>query len=612
MGGVIGLAQAGHASSSSKPVTWAEQPTTTPNFILPFYPGSLCSAANVDQFQYLLYRPLYWFGEGSAFHVNTDNSVANQPTYSNKDTTVTLTLKSWKWSNGEPVTAQDVLFFMNIYHAQKANFCGYVPGNMPDDVTNVAANGQTVTFTLKSSVNQYWWLYNQLSQITPLPVAWDVTASGQAPGSGGCSSAPYGTADAKCTAVYSYLANQAGFNPNNPSATNNNALAGYATNPLWAVVDGPWKLSSYNVDGQASFVPNSKYSGPTKATISKFTEIPYTTDSAEFNALVGGNLTIGYLPSADVTSQAPAPPAAGPNNSRLSANFKLAPLYEWAINYWPYNFNSTGDGGHAGKIFSQAYFRQAMQMLVDQPLYVKKLYKGYALPTYGPVPSYPTNPYVTKYVKDNPLPYDPSKAKSLLSSHGWKIVPGGTDTCIRPGTSSDQCGADIPAGTPLNFQMDYATGITAFVNQVTAMKSSWSSVGVNVTLTGESFNTVISSATPCPQGCSWEMMNWGGGWTFAPDGYPSGDTLFGNGSAANFGNYNPAVPGFSTNQSLITTSITTDVSLADWENYVADQAPDGWEPYYSPSLTEIQKGLSGATPQNPLWALTPENFRWSS
>jgi peptide/nickel transport system substrate-binding protein len=612
MGTMMVLApSSGASSSSSKAVTWAEQPTTTPNFIFPFYPGSDCSVANVDQFQYLLYRPLYTYGVGSAFEVNPELSVANQPVYSNNDMTVTLTLKNWKWSDGETVTAQDVLFFMNIYHAQPTQFCGYVPGNMPDDVTNVTANGQTVTFTLKSSVNNYWWLYNELSQITPLPLAWDITAAGQAAGTGGCSKAAYGTDDAGCTAVYNYLANEAGYNPNNPSATNNNALSSYATNPLWAIVDGPWTLSSYNVDGQASFVPNKKYSGPVKATISKFTEIPYTTDTSEFNALAGGNLTVGYLPLTDVSGAAPAPPAAGPNNPRLSSNFNLSPLYLWQINYWTYNYNSTGDGGYAGKIFSQLYFRQAMQHLVDQPLYVKKLYKGYAIPTYGPVPTYPVNAYSTKFEKEDPLAYSPATAKELLSSHGWKVVAGGTDTCTDPGTASNQCGAGIPAGTPLNFQMQYATGITAFTNMVTAMRSSWSSVGINVTLTGESFNTVISSATACAS-CAWQMLNWGGGWTFSPDGYPSGDTLFGNGSAANYGSYGPTVDGFSTNQSLITASISQDVSLADWENYVAKQVPDGWQPAYSPSLTEIQKGLSGVTPQNPLWVLQPEQWRWSS
>ena len=90
-------------------------------------------------------------GVGTAFKLNTSLSVAAAPVYSNGNTTVTVTLKNWKWSDGETVTAQDVLFFMNIYHAQEANFCGYVPGDMPDDVKNVTANGQTVTFTLSRS-----------------------------------------------------------------------------------------------------------------------------------------------------------------------------------------------------------------------------------------------------------------------------------------------------------------------------------------------------------------------------------------------------------------------------------------------------------------------------
>ncbi len=607
---VAAAPNASASSSSSKAVTWAEQPAATPNFIFPFYPGSLCSVANVDQFQYLMYRPLYWYGVGTAFKLNTSLSVAQAPVYSNGNTTVTVTLKNWKWSDGETVSAQDVLFFMNIYHAQEANFCGYVPGDMPDDVKNVTANGQTVTFTLSGAVNPYWWTYNEMSQITPLPVAWDVTGTGGAPGSGGCSSAAYGTDDTGCDAVYTYVSNAAGFNPNNPSAANN-SLATYATNPLWQVVDGPWTLSAFNPDGEASFVPNPKYSGPVKPTISKFTELPYTTDSSEFDALAGGNLSIGYLPFQDVTGVAPAPPGAGPNNSRLT-NFNISPQYLWSINYFPYNFNSTGDGGVAGKIFDQLYFRQAMQSLVDQPLYVKKLWKGYAVPTYGPVPTFPTNAYSTKTVAGNPLPYNPAKAKTLLSSNGWKVVPGGTDTCTKPGTGAGECGAGIPAGAQLNFTMGFATGITALTDEVDAEKSSWSSAGINVTLTGSSFNTIIGDATPCPQGCSWELLDWGGGWTFSPDGYPSGDTLFGSGSSANFGSYGPSVPGFSTNQSLITASITTNVSLAQWENYTAKQVPVVWEPNQAGQINEIQKGLTGVVPQDVLNSLEPENYRWSS
>ena len=71
---VLSAPNAGASASSSKAVTWAEQPAATPDFILPFYPGSLCSVANVDQFQYLMYRPLYWFGVGTAFKLNTSLS----------------------------------------------------------------------------------------------------------------------------------------------------------------------------------------------------------------------------------------------------------------------------------------------------------------------------------------------------------------------------------------------------------------------------------------------------------------------------------------------------------------------------------------------------------
>src|ERR1019366_4402683 len=125
----------------------------------------------------------------------------------------------------------------------------------------------------------------------------------------------------------------------------------------------------------------------------------------------------------DVTEPTTNALVAGPNNPRLSGNYSMDPLYTWAINYFPYNFNSSGDNGAVGKIFGQLYFRQAMQQLVDQPLFISKVYKGYAVGTYGPVPSQPANSFVSAEVKNNPYPYSPSKAVSLLKSHGWTVVP---------------------------------------------------------------------------------------------------------------------------------------------------------------------------------------------
>src|ERR1700691_959196 len=273
MAGLIVAAPTTSGAATPTTATWAELPQATPNFILPFYRAQLCSVNNIEQFQFLMYRPLYWFGVGTSPGVNTSLSLGQTPTFSGN--TVTINMKDYKWANGETVTAQDVLFFMNIYHAEPANFCGYVKGDFPDNVTNVTASGQTVTFTFNKAYNHFWILYNELGQITPLPIAWDITAAGGAAGSGGCSSAAYGTADAACAKVYTFLANSAGFNANNPSAANN-SLSTYATNPLWQVVDGPWKLKSFNPDGENTMVPNPTYSGPIKATASSFTELPYT------------------------------------------------------------------------------------------------------------------------------------------------------------------------------------------------------------------------------------------------------------------------------------------------------------------------------------------------
>ena len=103
------------AVSKSTPITWAEPPQATPNYIFPFYPAQLCTVNNIDEFQELMYRPLYWFGVGESPVINDSLSVGKTPTFSGD--TVTVDLKDCKWSNGESVTGQDVLFFMNIYHA---------------------------------------------------------------------------------------------------------------------------------------------------------------------------------------------------------------------------------------------------------------------------------------------------------------------------------------------------------------------------------------------------------------------------------------------------------------------------------------------------------------
>ncbi|MGH9920440.1 MAG: ABC transporter substrate-binding protein, partial [Nitrososphaerales archaeon] len=552
---VAGLATVGLTVASSPPsassntkttVTWAELPEDSPNFIFPYLPGAYFTTANLDYFQYYMFRPLYWFGGPSSVTMNKRFSLAATPVFSNGDRTAKITLKPYKWSNGTQVDATDVVFWMNIWKAEPTGYAGWFPGglSMPTSVKSVkVTNARTLTITFDRAFNPHWLLYNEFSQITPLPLAWTKTSRRATAGSAGCAKARYGTDDAACKAVYEYLSEQSGFDPAHPSTTIN-ALPTYASNPLWKVVDGPWELTSFAPTADVVFKINPVYSGPNKPRIKKFVEKPFTTAQAEFNALVTGTVDIGYLPSTDVTAPAAnsgRPGVAvspGMNNPRLST-FTLVPSYAWQIRYYWYNYRSTADSGEAGKIFSQLYIRQAMQRLVDQTLYVAKIYKGYAYADYGPVPTLPRNPFSSTTELKNPYPYSVSTAKRLLASHGWKVVPGGTSVCEKPGGGPGDCGPGIRMGALLDFTLKYISGTKALADMMTAEKSSWSAVGINVTLSSATTSTVVGDEAPCPKGCSWEI-NGPNDWTFLPDIYPSGEEIFASGAGANNGLFSTA------------------------------------------------------------------------
>ncbi|MHB8295663.1 MAG: ABC transporter substrate-binding protein [Acidimicrobiales bacterium] len=549
--------------------TFAELPSAPPTWIFPFMSLAHFAVNNISQFQQLMYRPLYWFGKAGQPVLNSSYSLAHTPVYSNGNKTVTVTLKHYMWSNGTPVNASNVVFWMNLMKAEKKNWAAYVPGAFPDNVVSYkATNAHTVVFTLNKGYSSKWFTYNELSQVTPLPLAWDVTAPGTA---GTCATSVSG-----CAAVYTYLHGQS------------KLLSTYATNPLWQVVDGPWRLQSFSTDGRLSMVPNTKYSGPVKPKLSKFVELPYTNSAAEFNAVKSSTgPTVGYIPFPDA-AQVPLMKSKGN---------QVSPWINWAINYFPINYNNPT----AGPIFKQLYFRQAMQHLVDQPTMIRVALHGYGSPTYGPVPVAPANPFATSYEKSNPYPYSPSKAISLLKSHGWTVVPNGVSTCAKPGSGAGQCGPGVPAGAKANFNLQYASGSTHVTVFMETMKSSFSKAGIVLNLSTAPFATVIGNAVPTSK--TWQMENWGAGWIFSPDYYPTGGEIFATGAGSNSGNYSNPV-----NDANIAKSHVSSAALAPYQDFLSKSLPVVWQPSAPYQITLIKSTLHGVTPQNPLLALTPEKW----
>lgn len=91
-------------------VYFTEGSDATPNYIFPMYSPQVCSTTNFNQMMAMLYRPLYWYGNDYRPTVDYSYSVGQQPQFSDGGRTVTVKLNSYKWSDGEPVTARDLVF----------------------------------------------------------------------------------------------------------------------------------------------------------------------------------------------------------------------------------------------------------------------------------------------------------------------------------------------------------------------------------------------------------------------------------------------------------------------------------------------------------------------
>ena len=77
---VIGpSASATITAAPSGTIAFAEAPGANPNFIFPFMGCAYASVNNINQFQMLMFRPLYWFGLGAAATFQPRLSPANSP-----------------------------------------------------------------------------------------------------------------------------------------------------------------------------------------------------------------------------------------------------------------------------------------------------------------------------------------------------------------------------------------------------------------------------------------------------------------------------------------------------------------------------------------------------
>jgi peptide/nickel transport system substrate-binding protein len=573
----------GGAQASGKPVKGGTATVfvvsgTQANYIFPFSSLTYFSVYNMQYFQYLMYRPLYMFGgNNQSVAVNYPLSTAQAPIYSNGGKTIVINMKGWKWSNGETVDANDVLFWLHMMQGELKNWAAAAPGGIPQNITSMKATGPLqITLTLNKAYSSLWYTYNELSQITPMPMAWDVTSLHAKAGSGGCTTDSAKDKWAKCAKVYNFLINQA------------KASSTYASSPIWTVVNGPWKLQTFNSDGSDVFVPNPTYSGSPKPRVSSVKFVPYTTDTAEFTGVKAGQVDVGLIPSQDLPQKSVS--EVLPPTNPAPSNYNLQPFYNFGVNYYQVNWHNKT----FGPVFKQLYFRQALEYLDDQNGMSKSIYRGYGYATTGPAPAKPANQWApAAQAGSGPYPFSVAKATALLTSHGWSKV-NGVMTCQDPA----KCGPGITKGLALKLNFDYSSGSTVFTQEAEIYKSDAAKAGIVLNTAAKSFNTVIGEAVPT--NTSW-MMAMYGGWIYSPDYEPTGEELFQTGAGSNGGSYSDPQMDKLINQT--TTSSSLDV-FHQFATYGAQQLPFIWMPNLY-NIQAVTNKLHNVT-FNPLYTFTPE------
>jgi peptide/nickel transport system substrate-binding protein len=576
LGGAFGtIPAAATGPQHAGTVTWAEAPGAAPTWIFPV--SGAGALADTSQFQYQMWRPLYWFSNGVEASQTPAMSLAYAPKWSNGDKTVSVTLKSsYKWSDGQPITSRDVLFFFDEVKAavskDAANWASYSPGlGIPDEVANVATpSASTVVFTMKRAVKPGWFLDDELPTLSPMPAhAWAKAAA----------AGPLldFTVPANATKIYNYLYKAS------------MSLASYATNPLWQVVDGPYRLTSFEAStGAFTMSPNTSYGGPRAAKISILQAVPFTSGVAEFNAVRTGSIDVGYLPPGYI------------NQVKVieSRGYDVFGSPDFGFNYVTYNFaDTTGDFNN---IIAQLYVRQAFAHLEDEQGYIKAFFGGAGGPAYGPVPAVPKNPFTPPDAVTDPYPFSVADAISLLKSHGWTVTTSGTDTCAKAGAGPGECGAGIPAGTKLAFNLIYASQFPVVREEVTALASEAASAGITIDLQNGDYGYIIThydNKVPADQPYidKWAMIDFGG---LSDSAYPTQLGVFNGPGSGNFGSYNNPMA-----NTLINASVTSGspAAVEAEASYLTENQPGLFQPN-SDMVVVWKKNISG--PQASFASLT--------
>jgi len=359
------------ANAAAGPCGTAVIPTgigqTDPTSVTSIDPLLGNSAANL-QATLLMFRPLVWIGPDDTQDVA--RSLAESVTPLDGTTRMRVVLKPWHWSDGAPVTADDVVFTWQRIEKLGGEFAYTGMGGIPDRIGDVrAVDPRTVDFLLARKTNPEWFTLNTLSMIVPLPRhAWgDIGAD---------------------------------------------ELWRRQTDPtLTRVVDGPFWLETLRLDRFASFTPNPLYDGK-PAHLARLV-LDFQEGGSALRSLQAGALDMAQVPTALW------------DKLQFMRGFHALKLPE------PFGFLTMAFNFHNDTVafLREVRVRRALTMATDQARIVRVVLHGFSHENRVPVPVVPPT-WLSPATRAGSLAvrYDPAAARAELDAAGYLAGPDGVRT----------------------------------------------------------------------------------------------------------------------------------------------------------------------------------------
>ncbi len=412
----------------------------------------------------------------NSYTLQWESALAELPKVSADGLTWTFTMKpGLKWSDGVPITVDDVIFTLDVIYDQKVqtNFRESMTLDAPDGKGGFKrvplkyrkVDDKTVEFKFPV---KYAPAREILSfQIAPKHKLEKLWKQGQP--------------------------NSTGFNP----------AWGVDVNVKDVVSSGPWIMTDYKPGQRIVYGRNPYYWKKSETG----QQLPFLDQYVTLIVPDSNAQTLKFLASdTDVLAPVQQTDYKTVKSREKSGNFlvrNLGPTF--STSYLGFNLNMQSkpakENPELFKLFNDTRFRRAVSFAVDREKLVRNVYAGLARPGYGA-----ESPANKEFYSDDveKIPFDLEKAKGLLAEIGLKDSNG--DGVL-----------ELPNGKPVTFNIITNVENKLRVGLATVISSDLRKIGLDAKFTPLAFNSVISKLDNKPEkGKPYPPFDWQAvilGWT---------------------------------------------------------------------------------------------------